>query len=116
MKNSLAPGQCRYSLGVSEADSLKLQASLALSRASLSHHISTTTQDLNTDQVNYRSLILRREEGENVCTATALSSSHGAVRSENQFYGFGQVCANACDITLRKSIALQDVPYEKLEK
>jgi hypothetical protein len=38
------------------------------------------------------------------------------VRLEHQFYAIGQACANACDIALKKSIPLQNVPYEELKK
>lgn len=36
------------------------------------------------------------------------------MRLEHQFHAIGQACANACDIAIRKGIAVQDVPYEEL--
>lgn len=40
----------------------------------------------------------------------------GAVRLEHQFYALGQACANACDIALLNSLAMQDVPYVALQE
>ncbi|OBU01575.1 hypothetical protein VE01_00532 [Pseudogymnoascus verrucosus] len=69
--------------------------------------------------IAYRALVPRQEEATNIITATCPSSSHvgyGAVRLEHQFYALGQACANACDIALKKSIPLQNVPYGDLKK
>lgn len=37
------------------------------------------------------------------------------MRLEHQFYTLGQACANACDIALKGSISVQEVPYLKLK-
>lgn len=69
--------------------------------------------------VAYRSLVPRRTEAANLLSPTCPSSSHvgyGAVRLEHQFYALGQACANACDIALERSLAVQDVPYVALQE
>lgn len=69
--------------------------------------------------VSYRAIVPKKGECENLLVPWSLSSSHmafGSIRMEPVFMILSQSAATAADIAIHNSIAVQDVPYELLQK
>ena len=67
--------------------------------------------------IDYRSIIPRKNECENLLVPVCLSASHiayGSIRMEPVFMTLGQSAALAAGIALDRGLALQDVPYDAL--
>ncbi len=68
--------------------------------------------------ISYRSIVPARDQCDNLIVPVCLSASHiayGSIRMEPVFMILGQSAALAADIALRDNIAVQDVPYTKLQ-
>lgn len=69
-------------------------------------------------QISYRSIRPKKEECRNLLVPVCLSSSHiayGSIRMEPVFMVLGQSGAVAAAIAIDENLAVQDVPYEKLQ-
>jgi hypothetical protein len=67
--------------------------------------------------ISYRSMIPGKGQVTNLSVPVCLSSSHiayGSIRMEPVFMILGQSAATAAMLCLKKSISLQDLPYEEL--
>lgn len=67
--------------------------------------------------IDYRAIIPKRGECENLFVPVCLSCSHiayGSIRMEPVFMILGQSAALAADLALQRKCALQDIPYEDL--
>jgi hypothetical protein len=70
-------------------------------------------------QISYGSLVPKRGQADNLIVPVAVSSSHiafGSIRMEPVFMILGQSAATAASLAIEGRIALQDVPYAKLEQ
>jgi hypothetical protein len=73
----------------------------------------------NPYSIAYGSLIPKKEECKNLLVPVCVSSSHiafGSIRMEPVFMILGQSAAAAAKIAIENNTAVQDVPYEKLQK
>jgi hypothetical protein len=69
--------------------------------------------------IAYGSITPQKAECQNLLVPVCLSSSHiayGSIRMEPVFMILGQSAATAASIAIKSSLAVQDVPYEQLEK
>jgi FAD dependent oxidoreductase len=69
-------------------------------------------------RVSYGSLIPKKSQCENLLVPVCLSSSHiayGSIRMEPVFMILGQSAATAACLSLDGNVAVQDLPYEKLQ-
>jgi hypothetical protein len=70
-------------------------------------------------QISYGSLVPKRGQADNLIVPVAVSSSHiafGSIRMEPVFMILGQSAGTAASLAIEGRIALQDVPYAKLEQ
>jgi hypothetical protein len=70
-------------------------------------------------QISYGSLVPKKGQVENLLVPVCLSSSHiayGSIRMEPVFMILGQSAATAAVLAIEGSMAVQDVPYEKLRQ
>ena len=70
-------------------------------------------------QISYGSLVPKRGQAENLIVPVAVSSSHiafGSIRMEPVFMILGQSAGTAASLAIEGRIAVQDVPYAKLEQ
>ncbi|NND05648.1 MAG: FAD-dependent oxidoreductase [Saprospiraceae bacterium] len=70
-------------------------------------------------QIDYRSLIPKKAECENLVVPVCVSSSHiafGSIRMEPVFMILGQSAATAAAMAIDQQIAVQDLAYSELEK
>ena len=70
-------------------------------------------------QISYGSLVPKRGQADNLIVPVAVSSSHiafGSIRMEPVFMILGQSAATAASLAIEGRIAVQDVPYAKLEQ
>ncbi len=70
-------------------------------------------------QIDYRSLIPKKVECENLLVPVCVSSSHiafGSIRMEPVFMILGQSTATAAVMSIDQEIAVQDLAYEELSK
>ncbi len=70
-------------------------------------------------QIDYRSLIPKKEECENLLVPICVSSSHiafGSIRMEPVFMILGHSAAAAAALCIDQEIAVQDLSYEDLKK
>lgn len=70
-------------------------------------------------QIDYRSLIPKKQECENLLVPVCVSSSHiafGSIRMEPVFMILGQSAATAAAMSIDADIAVQDLEYEKLSE
>ena len=70
-------------------------------------------------QISYGALVPKRGQADNLIVPVAVSSSHiafGSIRMEPVFMILGQSAATAASLAIEGRIALQDVPYAKLEQ
>ena len=68
--------------------------------------------------ISYRSIVPRKSECENLLVPVCLSTSHiayGSIRMEPVFMILGQSSALAAHLAIEGNLALQDVPYSKLQ-
>jgi hypothetical protein len=68
-------------------------------------------------QIDYRALVPKREECQNLLVPVCVSSSHiafGSIRMEPVFMILGQSAATAAVMALEEDIAVQDLGYERL--
>ena len=69
--------------------------------------------------VSYRSIVPKKEECTNLLVPVCLSSSHvayGSIRMEPVFMILGQSAGTAAALAIDEGLAVQDVPYEKLQR
>ncbi len=69
--------------------------------------------------VSYRSITPRKEECENLLVPVALSASHisfGSIRMEPVFMVLGQSAATAAALSIDRSSAVQELPYQVLKE
>jgi hypothetical protein len=70
-------------------------------------------------QISYGSLVPKRGQADNLIVPVAVSSSHiafGSIRMEPVFMILGQSAGTAASLAIEGRIAVQDVPYAKLEQ
>ena len=70
-------------------------------------------------QIAYGSLVPKKEQCQNLLVPVCVSSSHiafGSIRMEPVFMILGQSAATAAAMAIDDGIAVQDVPYRKLQK
>ena len=70
-------------------------------------------------QISYGSLVPKKGQAANLLVPVCVSSSHiayGSIRMEPVFMILGQSAATAAAMAIDSSIAVQDVPYEKLRE
>ena len=70
-------------------------------------------------QIDYRSLIPKKQECENLLVPVCVSSSHiafGSIRMEPVFMILGQSAATAAAMAIDQNIAVQDLAYDQLSK
>lgn len=70
-------------------------------------------------EISYGSLVPKKSQCQNLLVPVCLSSSHiafGSIRMEPVFMILGQSAATAAVLSLDDNIAVQDLPYDKLEK
>lgn len=70
-------------------------------------------------QIDYRSLIPKKQECENLVVPVCVSSSHiafGSIRMEPVFMILGQSAATAAVMAMDQGIAVQDLSYEELSE
>jgi FAD dependent oxidoreductase len=70
-------------------------------------------------QISYGSLVPKAGQAKNLLVPVCLSSSHiayGSIRMEPVFMILGQSAATAAVMAIDGKLAVQDVPYEQLEK
>ena len=69
--------------------------------------------------ISYRSIVPKRGEAKNLLVPVCVSSSHiafGSIRMEPVFMILGQSAATAAVLAINDSMAVQDVPYDKLRE
>ncbi|WP_291789411.1 FAD-dependent oxidoreductase [Cecembia sp.] len=69
--------------------------------------------------ISYGTIIPKKQQCENLLVAVCVSSSHtafGSIRMEPVFMILGQSAATAAALAIEDNIAVQDLPYEKLQK
>ena len=69
--------------------------------------------------IDYLSIVPRRGETKNLLVPVCLSSSHiayGSIRMEPVFMILGQSAATAAALSLKRGVAVQDLPYPALRK
>jgi hypothetical protein len=69
--------------------------------------------------ISYGTIIPKKQECENLLVAICVSSSHtafGSIRMEPVFMILGQSAATAAALAIEDNIAVQDLPYEKLQE
>ena len=70
-------------------------------------------------QIDYRSLIPKKKECENLLVSVCVSSSHiafGSIRMEPVFMILGQSAATAAVMAIDQNISVQDLAYDELSK
>ena len=69
--------------------------------------------------ISYGTIIPKEEECENLLVPVCVSSSHtafGSIRMEPVFMILGQSAATAAALAIEDNIAVQDLPYEKIQQ
>ncbi|WP_194777537.1 FAD-dependent oxidoreductase [Pararhodonellum marinum] len=69
--------------------------------------------------ISYGTIIPKKQECENLLVGICVSSSHtafGSIRMEPVFMILGQSAATAAALAIDENIAVQDLPYEKLQE
>ena len=69
--------------------------------------------------VSFRSIIPRQSECDNLVVPVALSATHiafGSIRMEPVFMVMGQSAATVAAMSIDKSVAVQELPYDELKK
>jgi hypothetical protein len=69
--------------------------------------------------ISYGTIIPKKQECENLLVAVCVSSSHtafGSIRMEPVFMILGQSAATAAVLAIDADLAVQDLPYEKLQE
>jgi len=69
--------------------------------------------------ISYKSLVPKKEECENLIVSVCLSATHiafGSIRMEPVFMVLGQSAATIAGLAIEKATAVQDIPYNDLQK
>ncbi len=69
--------------------------------------------------ISYRAITPRRQEAENLLVPVCLSATHiayGSIRMEPVFMILGESAAHAAHLAISQNLAVQDVPYARLQE
>ncbi len=69
--------------------------------------------------ISYRSVVPKRDEGQNLLVPVSLSASHmafGSIRMEPVFMVLAESCATAASMAIDEGVAVQDVDYPALKE
>jgi hypothetical protein len=73
----------------------------------------------NPYSISYGTIVPKKQECENLLVPVCVSSSHtafGSIRMEPVFMILGQSAATAAAMAIDEKTAVQDLPYEKIQK
>ena len=73
----------------------------------------------NPYSISYGTIVPKKKDCENLLVPVCVSSSHtafGSIRMEPVFMILGQSAATAAALAIDEKIAVQDLPYEKIQK